>query len=199
VNRHLVLAATLAALLAGCGGSDTSTPVTGAGDTPVSARASVPAPASAPGDTDAPAGSDTGAAPSAGVPADVCATVPSLEAMNAVLDEPVTTVTALPRGGGEAACEATGDGASSVQFGVLAGVTTDAMRDQAAQIGATVTDLADPAGGFAYAATAVAVIDGTAYSVQAITIDVITDPNTPEAIERSAGLLRQWLALMGLA
>lgn len=186
MNRHLLFTATLVALLAGCSGSDTTV------STPIAVTTADATTAT----TTAPAAED---APASGVPTDLCATVPSLDSINAVLDEPVTIATGLPRGPGEAACEVTGDGVANVQFDVLTGVSDQAIREQAAELGATVTDLADPVGGFAYSGTAVMVIDGNAYSVQAITFDVITDPNTPEAIERSAGLLRQWLALLGLA
>ncbi|MEZ5249612.1 MAG: hypothetical protein R2713_10480 [Ilumatobacteraceae bacterium] len=70
------------------------------------------------------------------------------------------------------------------------------MTDIAANVGATITDLADPElpGGFGYPAVA-AVVVSTSYSVQAIDMDVIMDSTNPQWTTRSAELLKLWLPM----
>jgi hypothetical protein len=140
------------------------------------------------------------AAAGAEIPADLCATIPPLDAMNAVLSEPVTAAENLPRTPGEAICDVTGEGASNVSFGVLTDVTREEVDAIVADLGYTVTDVADPTlpGGYGYAGLAAVIVDGTQYSVQMVDMNVIMDAANPEWIARSAELLKQWLLLIGV-
>lgn len=129
---------------------------------------------------------------------DICASVPSLDVINAQLTEPATQLVELERGPGFAICEANGGEVDNVQFQRMTDVTRELSIELANELGATVTDLSDPPGGFAYSGAAAVVIDGVEWTVQAITWDTIGDPDSPAAIERSATLLRAWLAQMGI-
>ena len=132
---------------------------------------------------------------------EVCPTIPSLEVINTVLDEPATRAVELERGPATAICEAGSDtGIANVQF-TRALFADRALTEQiAAELGAPVTDLNDPdlPGGFTYSAVALIIIDDIEYSVQVITMDTITNPNSPEATQRSVTLLKAWLANLGL-
>ena len=212
---HLLVATSVA--VSACGGDDAADSAgTSADDMttdPAAAATSAPASPGAPAATSAepaasaatsgeePAGTAT-AGGVASVPADICATIPPLEVLNGFVSaaEPLTTVQELPRTPGEAICDVTGDAASNIQFLVLTEVTRESMVDIAANVGATITDLADPAlpGGFGYSAVAAIVVDGTYYSVQAIDMDVIMDSTNPQWITRSAELLKLWLPMIGV-
>lgn len=170
----------------------TTMPAATAGESATSEGASGEAPVSA---APASAGNE--------LPADICATVPSLEVLNGFVSpaEPLTTVQQLPRTPGEAICDVTGDAASNIQFSVLTEVTRESMVEVAANVGATIVDLADPAlpNGFGYSAVAAVVVDETYYAVQVIDMDVIMDATNPQWIARSAELLKQWLPMIGVA
>ena len=192
----------LSLTLAACGGDSTSntadaSPETTAMDSTADASDTADTPAVTADGAPAPVPDSSDASDDA----PLCATVPTIEEINPFLDEPVTTLTDFPRGAGESVCEATGDGVASVKFSIFTGVTREQIVEQATEIAGAVTDLTDPTlpGAYAYSAAVGVVIDGTEYNVQAITFDVITDPNTPEAIERSAALLKLWLARLGLS
>lgn len=129
---------------------------------------------------------------------DICASVPALDVINAQLTESATQLVELERGPGFAICEANGGEVDNVQFQRMTDVTRELSIELANEFGATVTDLSDPPGGFAYSGAAAVVIDGVEWTVQAITWDTIGDPDSPAAIERSATLLRAWLAQMGI-
>jgi len=129
---------------------------------------------------------------------DICASVPPLDVINAQLTEPATQLVELERGPGFAICEANGGEVDNVQFQRLTDATRELSIELANELGATVTDLSDPPDGFAYSGAAAVVIDGVEWTVQAITWDTIGDPDSPAAIERSATLLRAWLAQMGI-
>jgi|JI10StandDraft_1071094.scaffolds.fasta_scaffold104822_1 hypothetical protein len=170
-------------------------------------------PAASPTDISAATGSPSPAATSAADPAataaappvtgsfDICATVPSLEVINAQLDEPVTGLQQLQRGPGEEICEAAGDGVANVQFQVMRPTDRASMEAISAELGYTLTDLGDPAlpGAVFYAGAVTVFVGDTGYTVQAITMDTITDPNSPLAAQRSATLLSAWLQSMGVA
>lgn len=213
-RRLLAICLVGALAVSACGGEETAEPTattagapapdagtagaTPASDAPAATAepvATTPAATAAPAET-VPAGDATGGA----IPTDLCATIPPLDAMNAVLSEPVTAAANLPRTPGEAMCDVTGDGASNVSFGVLTDVTREEVDEIVAELGYTVTDVADPAlpGGYGYAGLAAVIVDGTQYSVQMIDLDVIMDAANPQWITRSAELLKQWLALLGV-
>lgn len=213
--RRAITLGIVAALVtfSACGGDDDAAESSGtaAGATAVTADAGtadapeVPeATSTAPATTGAPAG-DEPAAPTppsdgAGTPADLCATIPSLDTMNAVLSEPVTAAENLPRTPGEAICDVTGDGASNVTFSVLSPADRAQVDETVGELGYTVTDVSDPElpGGYGYAGVAAVIVDGTQYSVQAIDLDVIMDAANPKWITRSAELLKLWLANLGV-
>ena len=136
-----------------------------------------------------------------GEPFEVCPTIPSLEVINTVLDEPATRAVELERGPATAICEAGSEtGIANVQF-TRALFADRALTEQiATELGATVTDLNDPElpGGFTYSAVALIIIDDIEYSVQVITMDTITNPDSPEATQRSATLLKAWLTNLGV-
>lgn len=194
------------ATISACGGDDTvAAPDADTAATPASASTVGADGTGAPATTVASIPASTAAtaptaATGAGVPDDLCATIPSLDVINAVLSEPVTTAENLPRTPGEAICDLTGDGASNVTFDVLTDTTREGVDEIVAELGYTVTDIADPAlpGGYGYAGVAAVIVDGTQYSVQAIDIDVIMDAANPQWISRSAELLKQWLSLLGV-
>jgi hypothetical protein len=184
-------------LLAACGGSDGS---------------ATPATAPASGDTIAVTDtvvvdtvvSDTSpSAPElpAGDSFEVCPTIPSLDVINTVLDEPATRAVELERGPATAICEAGSDGGiANVQFTRALFADRELTEQIAAELGATVTDLNDPElpGAFTYSAVALMIIDEVEYSVQVITFDTITNPDSPEATQRSATLLKAWLTNLGI-
>ncbi len=193
-SRSLASLALAAALALGACSSD-STAATPAASSP--SPAATAAPGAAP--------SATTAAPSP-APApdgsfDICATVPSLDVINAQLDEPVTGLQELERGPGEEICEANGDGVANVQFQVLKPSDRATLEAITAELGYPLTDLGDPAlpGAVVYAGAVTVFVGDTGYTVQAITMDTITDPNSPVATQRSATLLAAWLQTMGVA
>ena len=212
MNRHIrsifatitVGVATLAiGTISGCGSDETpSSPVAATTDTPPGETAADTTTGAA-ADTTVPAASSgaDGVVPAAEGTFDICATVPALEVINSVLDEPVTGVDDLERGPGAELCEAAGDGIANVQFGRLTDVDRPTVDALAAENGYPVSELDDPTlpGAFTYAGVVAVIIDGTEWSVQAITLDTIGDPGSPAAVERSATLLRAWLPLLGLA
>lgn len=186
----LVFAAALA--LGACSSSSPS-----ASPTDISAAPGSPAPAA----TGAAEPSATAVAPPPDGTFDICATVPSLDVINAQLDEPVTGLQQLQRGPGEEICEAAGDGVANVQFQVLRPSDRATIEAVVAELGYTLTDLADPAlpGAVVYAGAVTVFVGDTGYTVQTITMDTITDPNSPLAAQRSAALLAAWLQSMGVA
>jgi hypothetical protein len=88
-----------------------------------------------------------------------------------------------------------------VQFQVLRPTDRASMEAISAELGYTLTDLGDPAlpGAVFYAGAVTVFVGDTGYTVQAITMDTITDPNSPLAAQRSAALLAAWLQSMGVA
>lgn len=132
---------------------------------------------------------------------DICATVPSLDVINAQLDEPVTGLQELQRGPGEEICEAHGDGVATVQFQILSPSDRASMEAIVSELGYTLTDVNDPAlpGAVVYAGAVTVFVGTTGYTVQAITMDAIGDPNSPIATQRSATLLAAWLPNMGVS
>lgn len=224
MRRALIPTALLAlTALAACGGGEsasTATPAAGSSTAP-STKATTP-PGDAPASTPAGAPTTPPAAPSstpstsaaattpATTPAsapdlagfeddfDICASVPPLDVINTQLTQPATQLVELERGPGFAICEANGGEVDNVQFQRITDVTRELSIELATELGATVTDLSDPAGGFAYSGAAAVVIDGVEWTVQTITWDTIGDPDSPAAIERSASLLRAWLVQMGV-
>lgn len=166
---------------------------------PVASPAATESPA--PAATSAAEPTATAAAPPVTGSFDICATVPSLDVINAQLDEPVTGLQQLQRGPGEEICEAAGDGVANVQFQVLRPSDRATIEAVVAELGYTLTDLADPAlpGAVVYAGAVTVFVGDTGYTVQAITMDTITDPNSPLAAQRSAALLAAWLQSMGVA
>jgi len=187
----LALAATLA--LGACSSDDNTSTNATTGSSTGSTVAGAPPDSGQPGST-----VPTPSAPSSDV--DICATVPSLDVINAQLDEPVTGVRQLDRGPGEEVCEAAGDGVATVQFSVLDPGDRDTVVRVATELGYPPIDLNDPAlpGAIGYAGS-VTVFAGTAsYTVQVITMDTIADPNSPVALQRSAALLAAWVQNMGV-
>lgn len=184
----LALAATLA--LGACSSDDDTSTNATTGSSTGSTVAGAPPDSGQPG--------STVPAPSSDV--DICAAVPSLDVINAQLDEPVTGVRQLDRGPGEEVCEAAGDGVATVQFSVLDPGDRDTVVRVATELGYPPIDLNDPAlpGAIGYAGS-VTVFAGTAsYTVQVITMDTIADPNSPVALQRSAALLAAWVQNMGV-
>lgn len=194
MHHHRTLAGLVlaAALALGACSSDTpaATPTAPAAGSPTAT-----APAGDAGDT----GASAPAAPATGD--DLCATIPSLEAINALLDEPVTTAQLLPRTPGDEICDVTGDGVANVQFQVLTPSDRETLIATTAELGYTAVDLNDPAlpGALTYAAAVTVFVGDTGYTVQAITLDTISDPNSPAAAQRSATLLAAWLQNLGVA
>ncbi|MEQ1700096.1 MAG: hypothetical protein ABMA25_08300, partial [Ilumatobacteraceae bacterium] len=143
----------------------------------------------------------TTAAPTPDGDFDICASVPSLDVINAQLDEPVTGLQDLERGPGEDVCEANGDGVANVQFQVLTPSDRASLEPIAAELGYPLADVNDPAlpGAVTYAGAVTVFVGDTGYTVQAITMDTITDPTSPLAVQRSAALLAAWLQNMGVA
>jgi hypothetical protein len=196
-------------LLAACGGSDGATPAAAtAASTAVSASADTIAgstdPATAPADTAAvtPPAETAPAAPAPdGESFDICATIPSLEVINTVLDQPATRVTDLERGPGTDLCEAGGDEIANVQFSRSTTGTREDAVAIATGLGATVVELTDPTlpGAITFAGAVLIYLDGVEYSTQVITLDSITDPGSPAAVERSSILLKAWLTNLGVA
>ena len=132
---------------------------------------------------------------------DICATIPSLDVINAVLTEPADRAVDLERGPGWDLCEAGTDGGiDNVQFSRSTTGTKEETIALAAELGATVVDLADPElpGAITYSGLVVIFIDGIEYSAQVLTLDTIADPTSPAAIDRSATLLKAWLVSLGL-
>ena len=218
MNRRLITLvlslATGAATLAACGGDDDSSAdlaATSIAETaPDVAAASSAEPAATeatfaaptlPDDTTPSSTSPADASPAA--PTDACAALPSLEQVSTTMGVTLTTATPLDRGPGLDLCEVGGaaDGVTNVQFTRLADTTREQSAALAEELGYPVTDLADPAlpGGFTYAGAAAVNIDGVEYTVQAIGLDTLGDPNSAVAIDRSAQLLVIWLANLGLA
>lgn len=166
-------------------------------------------PAASPSATGSPApAATTGAEPSATAAAptpdgtvDICATVPALDVINAQLDEPVTGLQNLPRGPGEEICEANGDGVANVQFQILRPSDRESVTAIATELGYPPADLSDPAlpGAITYAGSVTVFVGDTGYTVQAITMDTITDPNSTLSVQRSSALLAAWLQTMGVA
>jgi hypothetical protein len=212
VNRTLssiVVSVTLlcgAGALVACGSDEGSAPTTAApaGTTATSTGAAAQTSATAdPAATDAPptVPATVGEAAPGVESFDICATVPALDVISAVLTEPATEVTDLERGPGEEKCEATtAGGVDTVQFGRLVPADRAQIEETAAQLGYPVSDLDDPTlpGAYTYAGVVAVIVDGTEWSVQVITFDTITDPTSPVAVERSAALLRAWLPLLGV-
>ncbi len=126
---------------------------------------------------------------------DICATVPPLEVINAQLDEPVLRLQRLDRGPATELCEAAGDGIASVSFTRTSQSNEQQMRELAAQLGYEVSEVGDPAlpGAFTYAGAVTVFIGDVEFTVQAITLDTISDPASAVAIQRSAALLAAWL------
>ena len=201
-----------ATLLTACGGSDGSTTsVSAPAVTQAAEPGASPLTAPAPVETvtvvdSAVAGTaavDTPTVPGfpAGEPFEVCPTIPSLDVINTVLDEPATRAVELERGPATAICEAGSDtGIANVQF-TRALFADRALTEQiATELGTPVADLNDPElpGGFTYSAVALIIIDDIEYSVQVITLDTITNPDSPEATQRSVTLLKAWLANLGV-
>ena len=145
--------------------------------------------------------SATAAAPAPDGTVDICATVPALEVINAQLDEPVTGLQPLQRGPGEEICEANGDGMATVQFQILRPSDRETMASIVSELGYTLTDVDDPSlpGAVVYAGAVTVFVGDTGYTVQAVTMDTIADPNSPLATQRSAALLAAWLQNMGVA
>ena len=132
---------------------------------------------------------------------DVCATVPSLDAITAQLGEPVTGVQRLERGPGTDLCEAAGAGVGTVQFTRVTPSSRDAVAEMAGQLGYPATDLGDPAlpGAITYAGTVSVFVGDVEYTVQAFAADTVGDPASALATERSAALLAAWLQNLGVA
>lgn len=145
--------------------------------------------------------SATAAAPAPDGSFDICASVPALDVINAQLDEPVTGLQALERGPGEEICEANGDGVANVQFQILQPSDRETVASVVSELGYTLTDVNDPAlpGAVVYAGAVTVFVGDIGYTVQAITMDTITDPTSPLAVQRSAALLAAWLQNMGVA
>lgn len=182
----LALAATLA--LTACGSdSPAASPVASASPSPAATSGAEPA--------------ATAAAPAPDDSFDICASVPPLDVINAQLDEPVTGLQDLERGPGSDICEANGDGVANVQFQMLTPVDRATLAATVAELGYTLTDVNDPAlpGAVVYAGAVTVFVGDTGYTVQAITMDTITDPNSLIATQRSATLLAAWLQNMGVA
>lgn len=134
------------------------------------------------------------------VSGDICATVPSLEVINAQLDEPVLRLARLERGPVTELCEAAGDGIASVSFSRTSQSNEQQMRELAAQLGYEVSEVGDPAlpGAFTYAGAVTVFIGDVEFTVQAITLDTISDPASAVAIQRSSALLAAWLQRVGV-
>jgi hypothetical protein len=210
VNRRVLVPVTVSLILvAACGGSDAAESSTSAAaatavapgeEAPNSISDGVVDTTAAPpivGDTVPP--SDMITLPSSDF--DICATVPSLEVINGVLDEPATRTVELARTPDTAICEASSDtGIANVQFSRSLFADRAVTEQVAAQLGSAVVDLNDPAlpGAFSYSGAVVIIIDEVEYLVQAITLDTITNPESPEATQRSATLLKAWLANLGV-
>ena len=158
-----------------------------------------PSPAATAGEGAEP--SATAVAPAPDGSFDICASVPGLDVINAQLDEPVTGLQDLERGPGSEICEANGDGVANVQFQVLTPSDRASLEPIAAELGYPLADVNDPAlpGAVTYAGAVTVFVGDTGYTVQAITMDTITDPTSPLAVQRSAALLAAWLQNMGVA
>lgn len=192
-------------LLAACGGSDGATPAaaTAAASASADTIAGSTDPATPPADTVAvtpPAESAPAAPAPDGEAFDICATIPSLEVINTVLDQPATRVTDLERGPGTDLCEAGSDEIANVQFSRSTPTTKEEALAIAAGLGVPVVELTDPTlpGAITFAGAVMFYLDGIEYSTQVITFDSITDPGSPAAVERSSTLLRAWLTNLGV-
>lgn len=184
-TRLATVALSLGLLLAACG-SDS-----GAND---SAGGGSPATDPAPGD-------GTAAAAAPDVDGDVCAAVPTVEEINAQLGEPVTAIARLERGPGTDLCEAAGDGVGNVHFSRIADSSRDQVVAAATALGYPPVDVNDPAlpGAITYAGSVSVFVGDVEYTVQAITMDTISEPSSPAAVQRSAALLAMWLQNLGVA
>lgn len=193
-SRSLASLALAAALALGACSSDSPAATPAAGS---ASPAATTAPGAEPSATTAPPAQ----APTPDGSVDICSTVPSLDVINAQLDEPVTGLQQLERGPGEEVCEANGDGVANVQFQVLRPSDRATLDAIATELGYPLTDLGDPAlpGAVTYAGAVTVFVGDTGYTVQAITMDTITDPSSPIAAQRSASLLAAWLQTMGVA
>lgn len=160
-----------------------------------------PAPAATAGAEPSATAAEPASAPSPDGSFDICATVPSLDVINAQLDEPVTGLQELQRGPGEEICEANGDGLATVQFQILSPSDRASTEAIVSELGYTLTDVNDPAlpGAVVYAGAVTVFVGTTGYTVQAVTMDTIADPNSPIATQRSAALLAAWLPNLGVS
>jgi hypothetical protein len=178
-----------------------ATGATESGDDPAASAPSAPAaPASipAPATTDAPADAP---AVAGGEAFDICATIPTVADLQPFFDEPLVRTQDLERGPGFDVCEVASDGFSAVQFTRVADTTREVAIELATELGSPPVDVPGAAvpGTYFYSGVAAVVIDGTEWSVQAITMAVISDPNGADAMARSTTLLDTWLRMLGLA
>ena len=203
-RRLATLSAALLTLAAACGSDDTASNSTApSNSTAQTATATAESAVVEPGAVDTVGPVDTAAA-APSTPAadgDICATVPPLDVISAQLDEPVLRLERLERGPGTELCEAAGDGVANVSFTRVAVSNEQQMRDLAAELGYEVSEVGDPAlpGAFTYAGAVTVFVGETEFTVQAITLDTISDPTSAVAIQRSSTLLAAWLQLLGVS
>ena len=184
-TRLATVALSLGLLLAACGSDSTANDSAGGGT-----QATDPTP-----------GDSTASTPAPAADGDVCAAVPTIEEITAQLGEPVTAITRLERGPGTDLCEAAGDGAGNVQFTRVTESSRDSVIAAATELGYPPVDVNDPAlpGAITYAGSVSVFVGDVEYTAQAITMDTISDPSSPAAVQRSAALLAMWLQNLGVA
>jgi len=195
LSRAAALSLTAALLISACSSSSDSNGAAG--------TSSLPATSPVAGETAAPDANPPDATTGAPAPTvgDICATIPSLDVINAQLDEPAVRTQRLDRGPGTELCEAASDGVANVQFSIVTDSSRELTEQIAGQLGYAVTELSEPAlpGAITYSGVVSVFVGTTEYSVQAITLDTIAAPEAPAAISRSAALLAAWLPLLGVS
>lgn len=205
-GRLLPLLVPLAALATSCGSDPEPAAPAPTGVTPVASAAADPAPVASVGADPSPATADapaTAAAPATDGAAGssgggICATLPPLESIAAALGEtpgdPLDLGDALIE-----SCQVAGE-TGSVDFERTDAATGQDLIDLYEEQGVLV-EFSDPAlPGAVAGANVVQVVVGDAYyAVQVVTLASVVAPDTPEALAASAGLLREWLAVLGVA
>lgn len=131
--------------------------------------------------------------------APICDTIPTLDAIAAVLGEPLTRTMPLDRGPGWTICDVSGDGMGNVQFGRAVDADLETSRRLAEELGYELVSVQDAGlvDAYAVAGTVWVIIEGVEYSVSAIGSDTIGQDTFALTQQRGAELLATWLGLLG--